>query len=518
MRPFCRLALRLPCPTRRVSHRPPPSLAEGRPRPVRRGAEARLPRRRDARRRQDDLRADRRAARSWPSTRRRLIVVAPTAHLKVAVGPRGGRLLAPPRPAVVGRRRRAAGGHARHRHVVPAGRDERRRPRAARRATRSSSSTSCTTRPTTAPGAARSARRSAARGAGSRSRARRSAPTRARSRSSPTTGDEAVPDYEYGYGDALADGRVVRPVYFPTHERPDGVVGARRLASTRRRSTTRSTRRARASGCAPRSRSRASGCRPCCARRTTRLTDGPPRAAGRRRARDRDRPGARARHRRRCCSTRFGATARVVTSDDPRRVGGHRRVRRRAAEPWLVAVRMVSEGVDIPRLRVGVYATTTTTELFFRQAVGRFVRWTRGVPRPARLALHPRRPAAAHARRARRRAAAPLAAPRRPRARPERDDDGALALERPTSSCRSSPAISAVAIDAATRSTTRSWYEPRSSRGGADEVELTLAPPPPLAGARRVTAARARSPAARRSSSCARRTPRSRASSCAARA
>jgi hypothetical protein len=43
--------------------------------------------------------------------------------------------------------------------------------------------------------------------------------------------------------------------------------------------------------------------------------------------------------------------------------------------PWLVAVRMVSEGVDIPRLRVGVYATTVTTELFFRQAVGRFVRW-----------------------------------------------------------------------------------------------------------------------------------------------
>jgi superfamily II DNA or RNA helicase len=42
---------------------------------------------------------------------------------------------------------------------------------------------------------------------------------------------------------------------------------------------------------------------------------------------------------------------------------------------------MVSEGVDIPRLRVGVYATTTTTELFFRQAVGRLVRWTRGVPR-----------------------------------------------------------------------------------------------------------------------------------------
>ncbi len=41
---------------------------------------------------------------------------------------------------------------------------------------------------------------------------------------------------------------------------------------------------------------------------------------------------------------------------------------------WMVAVRMVSEGVDIPRLAVGVYATTTTTPLFFAQAVGRFVR------------------------------------------------------------------------------------------------------------------------------------------------
>jgi superfamily II DNA or RNA helicase len=41
---------------------------------------------------------------------------------------------------------------------------------------------------------------------------------------------------------------------------------------------------------------------------------------------------------------------------------------------WLVAVRMVSEGVDIPRLRVGVYATHWITETFFRQACGRFVR------------------------------------------------------------------------------------------------------------------------------------------------
>lgn len=41
---------------------------------------------------------------------------------------------------------------------------------------------------------------------------------------------------------------------------------------------------------------------------------------------------------------------------------------------WLVAVDMVSEGVDIPRLAVVVYATTDATELKFRQIVGRAVR------------------------------------------------------------------------------------------------------------------------------------------------
>src|SRR3546814_1415624 len=67
----------------------------------------------------------------------------------------------------------------------------------------------------------------------------------------------------------------------------------------------------------------------------------------------------------------------VATSDDP---GASARIARFAegTEPWIVAVRMVSEGVDIPRLRLGVFATTTTTELFFRQAVGRLVRHTGG--------------------------------------------------------------------------------------------------------------------------------------------
>ena len=40
----------------------------------------------------------------------------------------------------------------------------------------------------------------------------------------------------------------------------------------------------------------------------------------------------------------------------------------------VVSVRMVSEGVDIKRLRVGLYATDTSTRMFFIQFIGRFVR------------------------------------------------------------------------------------------------------------------------------------------------
>lgn len=49
-----------------------------------------------------------------------------------------------------------------------------------------------------------------------------------------------------------------------------------------------------------------------------------------------------------------------------------------SSAPWIVAVKMISEGVDIPRLRVGVYATNVVTQLFFDQAVGRLVRWQAG--------------------------------------------------------------------------------------------------------------------------------------------
>src|SRR6201991_2454629 len=70
-----------------------------------------------------------------------------------------------------------------------------------------------------------------------------------------------------------------------------------------------------------------------------------------------------------------GEKPEIVTSDA---ADASQRIQRFAAGSgsWLVSVLMVSEGVDIPRLRVGVYATSARTDLFFRQVVGRFIRRT----------------------------------------------------------------------------------------------------------------------------------------------
>ncbi len=68
-----------------------------------------------------------------------------------------------------------------------------------------------------------------------------------------------------------------------------------------------------------------------------------------------------------------GARPALVLSDDPtssQRIGEFAA----STDPWMVAVRMVSEGVDVPRLAVGVYATSASTPLYFAQAIGRFVR------------------------------------------------------------------------------------------------------------------------------------------------
>ena len=68
-----------------------------------------------------------------------------------------------------------------------------------------------------------------------------------------------------------------------------------------------------------------------------------------------------------------GEPAAVVLSDDD---GASARIAEFGAsqQRWMVAVRMVSEGVDLPRLAVGVYATSASTPLYFAQAIGRFVR------------------------------------------------------------------------------------------------------------------------------------------------
>ncbi|KMO79288.1 hypothetical protein BST22_12700 [Mycolicibacterium chubuense] len=72
-------------------------------------------------------------------------------------------------------------------------------------------------------------------------------------------------------------------------------------------------------------------------------------------------------------TTITGEAPTVVLSDDK---GASDRISQFSAgtSRWLVAVRMVSEGVDVPRLAVGVYATSASTPLFFAQAIGRFVR------------------------------------------------------------------------------------------------------------------------------------------------
>jgi superfamily II DNA or RNA helicase len=191
-------------------------------------------------------------------------------------------------------------------------------------------------------------------------------------------GDEAVPDYEYGYGDALADGGVVRPVYFPRVDgmmewsAPDGSLHAHSfddpitaaLAGQRLRTAysvegewlPHVLRQAHDQLLAIR-RQRSD-------------------AGGLVIATDQDHAKGIAR----LLADRLGVRAVVATSDDP---DASARISRFASgsDPWIVAVRMVAEGVDIPRLRVGVFATTTTTELFFRQAVGRLVRWTPGSSR-----------------------------------------------------------------------------------------------------------------------------------------
>ncbi|MEX0847970.1 MAG: DEAD/DEAH box helicase family protein [Ilumatobacteraceae bacterium] len=191
-------------------------------------------------------------------------------------------------------------------------------------------------------------------------------------------GDTARSHYTYGYADALRDGGVVRPVYFPRFDgvmewsAPDGSVISANFHDELARDQMAQRLRA--------ALSLEGDWLPAVMRQAhERLMairtspGGQADAGGLVIAYDQQHAQGIAQLIRR----HFGVTAEVVVSDDPT-ASGKIAAFASSTAPWLVAVRMVSEGVDIPRLRVGVYATTVSTELFFRQAVGRFVRWQDG--------------------------------------------------------------------------------------------------------------------------------------------
>lgn len=189
-------------------------------------------------------------------------------------------------------------------------------------------------------------------------------------------GDEAESDFEYGYGEALRDRGVVRPVYFPRIDglmewsAPDGEVHAHSFEDQLNNNL--SSQRLRTA------LSIEGEWLPSVLRQAHEqlgvIRQSQPDAGGLVIAMDQEH----ARGIARILRDRFKVKPVLALSDDPD-ASDHIAKFAAGKAPWIVAVRMVSEGVDIPRLRVGVFATTTTTELFFRQAVGRLVRWTRGL-------------------------------------------------------------------------------------------------------------------------------------------
>jgi superfamily II DNA or RNA helicase len=177
-------------------------------------------------------------------------------------------------------------------------------------------------------------------------------------------------DYVYGYGPALADG-VVRPVIFLAYS---GEMRWRTRAGDELAGTLGAPMTAEQLAHAWRTALDPDGAwimrvLEAADRRLTEVRRGMPDAAGLVIASDH----ADARAYAALLRSISGTRPVVVLSDDP---AASKKIARFAtsADRWMVAVRMVSEGVDIPRLAVGVYATSVGTALFFAQAVGRFVR------------------------------------------------------------------------------------------------------------------------------------------------
>jgi superfamily II DNA or RNA helicase len=180
----------------------------------------------------------------------------------------------------------------------------------------------------------------------------------------------SLADYTYGYAEALAD-HVVRPVLFMAYSgemqwrtRAGDEISARLGEPLTKDLTQQALRTALdpAGAWMPSVLAAAD-------KRLTEVRRGVPDAGGLVIATDQDTARAYATVLREVT----GKGAVVVLSDDD---AASDRIEEFAAgsQRWMVAVRMVSEGVDVPRLAVGVYATSTSTPLFFAQAVGRFVR------------------------------------------------------------------------------------------------------------------------------------------------
>jgi superfamily II DNA or RNA helicase len=177
-------------------------------------------------------------------------------------------------------------------------------------------------------------------------------------------------DYVYGYGPALADG-VVRPVIFLAYS---GEMHWRTRAGDEISATLGTPMTKEQIAQAWRTALDPSGdwiqrVLEAADKRLTEVRRGMPDAGGLVIATDHETARAYAALLRRISGERPA----IVLSDDPT---ASKKITTFAASTsrWMVAVRMVSEGVDVPRLAVGVYATSVSTPLFFAQAVGRFVR------------------------------------------------------------------------------------------------------------------------------------------------
>nr|WP_245643509.1 DEAD/DEAH box helicase [Sanguibacter suarezii] len=177
-------------------------------------------------------------------------------------------------------------------------------------------------------------------------------------------------DYTYGYGEALRDG-VVRPVIFLSYSgqmRWRTKAGDEISANLGEAMTKDMTSQAWRSALDPNGEWIPSVLA-AADKRLTEVRRAVPDAGGLVIATDQNDARAYAGHLARIT----GQSPTVVLSDDD---GASARIDEfsDSDDRWMVAVRMVSEGVDVPRLAVGVYATSTATPLFFAQAVGRFVR------------------------------------------------------------------------------------------------------------------------------------------------